>query len=232
MVSAFKAHELWCALSTFVLVLRLRMRKVPTFYFVPFQNNSMNALAAGIMGENSVVHYLHNQLGSEWTAIKGFQSRKGEADLIAVGPHGIAVIEIKSLNGAFSCNGDAWWRDKYDNYGNVVQHNVPIADKGGRSPSKQVNDVADEVVNVLGRSGVQVPVARLVILAHAKSHYGNFSNVTVHRIIRTEHLNLPEECARVCTPITAEMAGRVISLLQADHKRGAMRSRQRVAAHR
>ncbi len=59
------------------------------------------------------------------------------------GPEGIAAIEIKHLNGVIHCRRDRWRRDKYDNYGNMVERGVAIQDRGGRSPSRQVNEVAD-----------------------------------------------------------------------------------------
>lgn len=227
MASSFRASRFWSAFCAFLLVLRLSRKNVaPAFVQSDAYDNSMRAMAAGNQGEASVLQALNNQLSYEWTAIKGFKSRKGEIDLVVIGPHGIAAIEIKYVNGTCYCDGDRWWRDKYDNYDNLVESDVPIADKGGRSPARQVNDSADELVSVLKRGGVNAPVARFVVLAHEKSLYGKFTGYTVDGIFRTEDLNLALECSKHCQPNTAERAARVISLIQADHKRGATQSRR------
>lgn len=118
-------------------------------------------------------------LGDDWTLLRGYRNRGGEIDHILLGPRGLIAIEGKHLNGTVYCDGDEWWSDKYDNYGNLVEPGKKIADNGGRSPSVQLNEPADRLEGFLRSRGHPVPVQRVVLLTHPRSRIGRCSSLTV-----------------------------------------------------
>ncbi len=146
---------------------------------------------------------LTHQLNDAWTVIAGYRNRSGEIDLVAVGPEGIAAVEIKYLNGVVSCEGDLWFRDKYDKYGNLVEQGLPVADRRGRSPSRQLNETTDTLATFLAQRKVAGHILRVVVLSHPMSRLGtmdlrrsigsalsttsicrHFAMVSVHRNLR------------------------------------------------
>ncbi|MDH4482710.1 MAG: nuclease-related domain-containing protein [Rhodoferax sp.] len=137
---------------------------------------------AGADGEQRVKDAMDRQLGDEWVAVSGYKNPGGEIDLLLVGPDGVLAIEIKFLNGEVSCEGDRWWRNKSDKYGNVVERNVPIADKGGRGPSEQVNAAASRLQRFLAERSPLEYVHCAVVLSHPLSSIGVLRSVTVDAV--------------------------------------------------
>jgi hypothetical protein len=141
---------------------------------------------AGAQGEQLVKDALAKQFGDEWVAISGYKNPGGEIDLLLVGPDGVLAMEIKYLNGEVYCDGDRWWRHKSDKYGNVVEENVPIADKGGRGPSEQVNAAASRLQRFLAERSALKYVHCAVVLSHPLSSIGELRSVTVDAIATLE----------------------------------------------
>lgn len=138
--------------------------------------------ASGNEGERRVSMYLAGHLSEDWVLVSGYRNAKGEIDQVLIGPRGVFAIEIKFINGVVHCNGDRWWRDKYDRYGNLVESNVPIEDKRGRGPSKQLNDSANMLQSFLvKRAGIN-RVHRAVVLSHESSRLGKLNSITVDAV--------------------------------------------------
>lgn len=135
--------------------------------------------SAGNEGEKRVENFLSTNLDHQWTLIGGYKNAKGEIDQILVGPRGVFAIEIKYSNGTIFCDGDKWWRVKYDKYGNAVEHNVSIVDKRGRSPSRQVNESSDLLQSFLQKRYPSIRVCRSIIWAHDRSKLGGFKNLNI-----------------------------------------------------
>jgi hypothetical protein len=184
--------------------------------------------ASGGEGEQRVRVRWEQVFSNRWTLICGYRNRAGEIDQILVGPHGIFAIEVKHINGKVSCNGDAWWRDKYDNYGNLVEQNVRIADRGGRGPSAQINSAADVLEAMLAKGASPVPVTRVVVLSHPKSQIGRLDNLSVHWAGTLDSFTEKHFAGSRQTHIDEATVQRVISRIQNDHarnrRRGAVRS--------
>ena len=125
---------------------------------------------------------MSRQLGDEWVAISGYKNPAGEIDLLLVCPDGVLAVEIKYVNGRIYCDGDRWWRDKSDKYGNVVGRNLPIADKKGRGPSAQVNASASRLQRFLSERTQVTVVLRAVVLSHPQSVLGELRYQTVDSI--------------------------------------------------
>jgi hypothetical protein len=47
------------------------------------------SLAAGVAGERLAAAGLGRALGDEWTLLRGYRNRRGEIDLVLVGPRGL-----------------------------------------------------------------------------------------------------------------------------------------------
>jgi hypothetical protein len=77
-------------------------------------------------------------------------------------------------------DGDDWWSDKYDKYGNLVERGKRIPERGGRSPSVQLNEPASELERFLNSRGSRVSIQRVVLLTHPQSKVGRCRNQTVH----------------------------------------------------
>jgi hypothetical protein len=158
-----------------------RQVPLPTLrYAAPSRDEAV--ASAGEHGEDRAARQLGELFGEDWTLIHGYRGPAGEVDFLLLGPHGLAAIEVKALNGRFRINGDVWEADKYDKYDNRVEHLPPTTDRGGRSPSQQVNAIADALERHLGRSGRPVPIRRAVLLVHPRSRIKVALNLTVDAV--------------------------------------------------
>jgi Nuclease-related domain len=144
------------------------------------------ALAAGMSGEQAAAVEFGNSLGDDWTLLRGYRNRGGEIDQLLLGPRGLFAIEVKYRNATVHCDGDEWWYDKYDQYGNLVETDRPLTDRKGRSPSRQVNEAADRLEDFLRSRGLPVEIERVVLFNHPRSALGDLRNLTVHVATSTE----------------------------------------------
>jgi hypothetical protein len=159
------------------------------------------SLAAGVQGERLAAAGLGRALGDEWTLLRGYRNRRGEVDLVLIGPRGLFAIEVKYYNGTVSCDGDRWWVDRYDRSGHHVGTET-MADARGRSPSVQLTEPARLLEEFLRSRGHQVAVQRVVLLTHASGRFGSCTRPTVGlapsvpellRLIRAEPADLPDD---------------------------------------
>jgi hypothetical protein len=135
-------------------------------------------LTAGITGEHIVEAGLGAVLGDEWTLLHGYRNRRGEIDHVLLGPRGMFTIEVKYRNATVDIDGDQWRFRKYDHYGNIVEEGW-ITDRGGRSPSVQLNEPTAELERFLRSRHHSAQARRVVILTHPRSALGQCRNVTV-----------------------------------------------------
>lgn len=173
--------------------------------------------ASGWTGERRVLMFFADYLSDDWVLMTGYRNAKGEIDQLLVGPQGIFAIEIKFLNGVIHCDGDYWWRDKYDRYGNLVETGLTIADKRGRSPSRQLNEAADMLQSFLARRLGVNDIYRAIIFAHDSSKLGELRHATVDYVATIYGLNLPNllSCSR--TILNPEDIDRVTRMISKDH---------------
>jgi hypothetical protein len=190
----------------------------PTRPMLALPDEREHVWAAGSEGEQRVADILNQALPADWTLIRGYKNGGGEIDQIIVSPLGVLAVEIKYINGTVFCDGDRWWRDKYDRYGNLVEQGIAIADKGGRSPSEQLNAATDRLQNFLS-SRMQVKrVARAVVLAHQASRIGQMHNLTVDLVATLAHLYSRELIEQKMPGLPAGVSPqRVIEAIQKDH---------------
>jgi hypothetical protein len=176
-----RTQRRWWAWLWLALALRRERRRAPRPIVTARRvSDREEIIKAGIKGEDMVAAGLGRALGDDWTLFRGYRNRRGEIDHLLLGAKGLVAIEVKHLNGTVHCDGDNWWSDKYDQYGNLVERGRGISDKRGRSPSMQLNEPAGELEEFLGRRGHPVSIQRVVLLTHPRSKIGNCRNPTVH----------------------------------------------------
>jgi hypothetical protein len=136
-------------------------------------------LTAGIEGEQLVANEAGRALSDDWILLRGYRNSGGEIDHLLLGPGGLFAIEVKHRNATVHIDGDEWRFEKYDRFGNLVEEGW-ITDRGGRSPSRQVNDSADVLQRFLdSRCHQRFEIARIVLLTHPRSELGSHRNLTV-----------------------------------------------------
>ena len=215
--SAWRERGIWGKIRG-LLDWRRAMRAVPpTAPRLQNAGDREQIWIAGNEGEELVLNELKRRLTGTWTVLKGYLNHKGEIDLVAVGPSGIVAMEVKNVSGVVHCNGDEWNRDKYDNFGNLVQGGVPIKDKGGRAPSRQLNEAADALQYFLQRRGMSANILRVVVLAHNSSKIGSVRNQTVDWICTLPDLDLAMFCRGRCTENSTAEIEKAVSLIRQDH---------------
>jgi hypothetical protein len=174
-----RAQHRWWAWLRWAVAASRAQRAVPAPQMVTWQPSAREeSIKAGIEGEQQVAARLGRVLGDDWVLLRGYRNGFGEIDHLLLGPRGLVAIESKHHSSTVHCDGDTWWFDKYDRYGNHVGQGA-MEDRGGRSPSQQLNEPASALEAFLASRGQPVPVERLVLLTHARSRLGTSRNPTV-----------------------------------------------------
>jgi len=147
-------------------------------------------LESGDAGQRAVIEQLASRLDDRWIALSGYFNRRGEVDIVLIGPGGIGCIEVKTLNAEVTVDGDVWSRQFRGRHGQAIGTPGLVLDKGGRSPSRQLNEPAEHLRLWLQRHGVAMQLQRWVVLAHANSRVGQVRNLMVDAVMRTEELDV------------------------------------------
>jgi hypothetical protein len=145
---------------------------------------------AGSHGEAIVAQTLGAALGDDWFLLKGYCNSAGEIDQILVGPSGIVALEVKYVTGVIHCDGNRWWRDRYDQWGNIVATAEALQDRRGRSPSDQVNAVANRLQEFLRKRSTVSRVYRVVIFSHENAQLGELRAIAFNRALTLPHLQV------------------------------------------
>ena len=177
---------------------------------------------AGKEGEDRVAAALDGVLGDDWTLFRGYKNPGGEIDQVLVGPSGVIAIEVKYVNGRVHISGDKWTRDKYDNYGNLVERGASMTDGGGRSPSAQLNAAASRLEWFLEKQSPGAGrVSRAVVLSHDKSELGRVSKPSVDYALTLKDVRRRgRKSAMLNRPPRFDRRGaeRIARLIERDHR--------------
>jgi hypothetical protein len=172
----------------------------------------------GHEGEERVRGRLGQYLDDSWTWLGGYRNPGGEIDALLAGPSGIYAMEIKNYRGVIECDGDEWWRDKYDNWGHLVRRHEPITDRGGRGPSKQVNDPADRLEAFLARTvGAGCRISRVVVFSDETATIGAAKNMTVDGIYLLRDWDVQATLNKSQIRWTPEETDRIVRQIVRDH---------------
>ena len=148
--------------------------------------------------------------------VSGYKNSKGEIDQVLIGPSGLTTIEIKYVNGSVSVEGDSWFRDKYDNYGNLVESRIPIADRRGRSPSRQLNEATEKLVSHASKRLPGLRATPIVVLAHPKSEIESVVSATAIPVT-LDTWDLEQTLGTRSNPLQAQQQAELIEILWRDH---------------
>lgn len=170
----------------------------------------------GNQGEAKVANFLAGRLDDDWVLVSGYRNAKGEIDQVLVGPGGLFTLEIKFINGAVAINGDQWTFDKYDKYGNRVEQNRPIADKKGRSPSRQLNEPTDRMLEFLCKSLPTLSARRIVVLSHERADLALVFQPTVTPVL-LRSWSLQETLLAGSSTLSDTEREKIVELLKRDH---------------
>jgi hypothetical protein len=182
------------------------------------------SLAAGMAGEQLVATELGAVLGDEWILFRGYRNGHGEIDHLLLGPRGLYAVEVKFHNATMYVNGDEWQFDKFDRWGNRVEHGR-VEDRTGRSPSVQLNEPADELERFLSSRGQPVRITRIVILNHPRSRIGGQQRATVQVATSAQHIVDLARNSR--TELSDQRLTSIASLIERDHRFHEARRRRR-----
>ncbi len=132
-------------------------------------------LQQGREGEQRLLRFLEGRLDDAWVLVRGYRNGRGEADFVLVGPPGVCAIEVKYLSGLLTADSDdSWRRRKHGTSGNPRRAGKRVRDASGRSPSRQVRDVAELLERFLRdrMPGRNLRVRTAVVLTHDRSELG------------------------------------------------------------
>ena len=122
----------------------------------------------GDRGEEDLIKKLE-LLGDEYTVITNWQppgEKRGDVDIIVLGPHGVAALECKRFAFDFGCDGDFW----YQRFENGYKKRI-------KSISSQTRGHAQCIRRHLKRQGVAAEVS--AALCFSSSRRASISNPKV-----------------------------------------------------
>ena len=214
-----RGHKQWIAwLRSALAVWKLRrLAPAPAARAsdMPPPSDAEEKLAAGVAGEQHVVEELGRVLGNDWVLLRGYCNRRGEIDHLLLGPPGLVAIESKHLNATVHCDGDSWRFEKFDRFGNLVARGE-LSDRGGRSPSVQLNEPADLLEQFLNTRGGTISILRIVLLTHPSSRRGRCKHPSVH--VATSALTLARQLGDMPPVLGAAQRARIEELIARDHR--------------
>jgi Nuclease-related domain len=208
-------HRWWTWLRCAVAWRRERQRAPRRPATAMRASDQEEILTAGMAGEEMAAIGLGRLLGDDWTLLRGYRNRGGEIDQLLLGPGGLIAIEVKHRNATVHCDGDEWWFDKYDRYGNLVDQGR-IRDRRGRSPSAQLNEPASLLEEFLRSRGCPARIERVVLLTHPRSRIGTCRNPTVR--MATSADDIIELLRRSRSALDATRRARLQQLIVRDHR--------------
>jgi Nuclease-related domain len=188
-------------------------------------SNREEVLSAGAEGEQIAASRFAARLNASWTMFRGYRNRGGEIDQLLLGPTGLWAVEVKYHNATVLCDDHQWVYRKYDNYGNLKEEDV-ITDKGGRSPSQQLNAAANVLERFLKSRGHTITIRRVVLFTHSRSYVAYRGDATVDLVTESadEVLDLMASTPGV---LQQTQAGELEALIVRDHHHNNARRRSR-----
>jgi hypothetical protein len=214
-----RGHKHWIAWLRSALAVwklrRLTPARVAGAADVAPPSDAEEKLAAGVAGEQQVADELGRVLGNDWVLLRGYCNRRGEIDHLLLGPPGLVAIESKHLNATVHCDGDSWRFEKFDRFGNLVAHGN-LSDRGGRSPSVQLNEPADMLEQFLKSRVGTVSILRVVLLTHPSSRRGRCKHPSVH--VATSGQTVARQLHDMPPVLGAAQRARIEELIARDHR--------------
>lgn len=232
LIANWRHREFWLAFKAWLDLRRAKRLPVPRPPVLEEPSKEELQYAAGEAGESRLSLYLRERLDRRWTILHGYKNRLGEIDILLVGPKGVFAFEVKAQRGVFHTDGSRWWYDKYDNYGNLVEQALPLADKGDRGPDRQLNEPANLLEKFLESRGCKVLIMRAIVLVNERARLGEMRDVGVHLVAPLAALDLDRLFARSGEDFDQATVERIVALVQKDHAWHSERNKARVCGKR
>jgi hypothetical protein len=216
-----RAEHRWLAWVRLIFAVRrarqvARRQQVLSMSAQAYPTSREQALRAGGDAEQQVADELAAALTDDWLLFRGYRNNRGEIDGLLLGPRGLFAYEVKYVNATVDIQGDDWWAAKFDKYGNQVEARAPMTDRGGRSPSRQLNDPASALADWLRRRGHQASVKRIVLLTHHNAQVGTSRGATV-QVVRSAP-GLLRVVERAPVTLRAGQQAEIAELIRRDHR--------------
>lgn len=228
---AIRDRRLLQLLKLFLVPGLRRLQRPPAMPRMVYMSKEERIWREGQAGEARVAERLAEVLDDRWTLIAGYHNPRGEIDQILVGPGGIHAIEIKYRNAVIHCQGDRWYFDRYDNYGNLVESNRRLKDCGGRSPAQQVNDPARMLQSYLQRPVPDVAIHTHVVLSHDKSVIGQVRDLTVDSIATIDDPDFVARFTSTGEQLQPGQVRKIVNLVRQSHRRARKLPRRQPRRH-
>jgi hypothetical protein len=171
--------------------------------------------AAGVDGEEALASGL-STLSDEWVMLRGYRNRRGETDHVLIGPRGLWAVEVKTYSVRLNVDGDRWWYERLDRWGNVVD-TQPAVDGSGRTWARQVSDVAHDLADWLERNNQRIPVRTAVMLMHHRATLGRYQNAKVN-LVGTHPQQLLNAITDHVSPLSPDACRAIAKLIRRDHR--------------
>jgi hypothetical protein len=173
------------------------------------------SIRAGHDAEQAVAQKLGRALNGDWVLFCGYRNRRGEIDGLLLGPGGLFAYEVKYHNATMYISGDDWQSEKFDRYGNLVSGRTPMRDKGGRSPSVQLNEPAVALADWLRKRGQQIAITPVVLLTHERARVAAIRNPTVQ--VETSVKGLLHLAGQSPATLSARQRAEIGQIIRDDH---------------
>ncbi|GAA2975166.1 Nuclease-related domain-containing protein [Actinokineospora diospyrosa] len=170
---------------------------------------------AGAAAEEHAAWELMACFDDRWALFLGYLNRRGEVDLVLVGPGGVWAIEVKGRGVRVHVDGEEWTFEKFDRYGNLVDDGR-LCDRSGRSWGRQVRDVAGALEAFLLKRGVPVPVNAAVVVMHDRAEVGSLYDLPIVLSIGTDYL--VDQIRSVPATLSTHQQADVERLIRQDHE--------------
>lgn len=172
----------------------------------------------GERGEQYLADALGRRLDDEWVLHRGFQSGRGEADGVLVGPDGLWVIEVKSHGVRLTADGDEWWIEYLDPK-RAAQGRKPARDQGGQGRvwGRQATDAAVALQGSLEREGLRVRPHTAVVLTDRRAEVALWRNTGLS-LVTARVGELVRAVDRLATPLTPAERRRIEEILPRHHQ--------------
>jgi hypothetical protein len=184
--------------------------------FSPGPAGKEESIRAGRGAEQLVAKNLGRALNGDWTLFLGYRNRRGEIDGLLLGPTGLFAYEVKYHNATVYIDGDNWQSEKSDKYGNLVSGRTPMGDKGGRSPSQQLNEPAAALTDWLRKRGHPVAITVVVLLTHERARVGSSRHPTVR--VETSVQGLLNLTGQAPATLSARQCAEIGQIIRDDHQ--------------
>lgn len=217
-VEAWRSHRFLVALQSGLRALKACGGVWPQKPTLRDAGREERLWSIGQDGECRLAQHLAKSFNADWTLVSGYRNKKGEIDRVLIGPYGIFAFEVKHYSGNIFVRGDDWRQYKCDRRGNTILWDKPIADRGGRSPSQQLNEPADLLQNALQQIVSNVRIVRLVVFTHDRSMLGKVVNQTVDYVSTVNELNMGNVCQNSKMRLTSMQVSAMLRMLSNTHR--------------